>query len=188
MTKYTCECATLGSLHTCTCEADNMPPEVCCVSGCRIEGWRKAEKQEVETPAPKLPDWCKVGAWVWHGPVDGIVFEPPYFKIERIVGELVHGESHNNGFPVHYTYLKPARLRPWTYKEAIGKTVFWKFDNSKKEIASMIDSADDEGNVYVFGYGELKAKKLMMEERFSQSDGSPCGVLEHKNEQGEWVK
>lgn len=84
--------------------------------------------------------------------------------------------------------IKKARLRPWTYKEAIGKTVFWKFDNSKKEIASMIDSADDEGNVYVFGYGELKAKKLMMEERFSQSDGLPCGVLEHKNEEGEWVK
>lgn len=187
MTKYICEC--LDGARKCTHETSGFSaPTVCCVSAHATCHWRAAENQEGDTPAPKLPEWIKVGGWVWHGPFDGIVFEQPYFKIERIDGELVYEKSHNNGFPVHYTYLKPARLRPWTYKEAIGKTVFWKFDNSKKEIASMIDRADDEGNVYVFGYGELKAKKLMMEERFSQSDGSPCGVLEHKNEQGEWVK
>ena len=182
MTKYICEC--LDGARKCTHETPGVsaPMFLRCVRTEATCHWRKAEEQK-----PELPEWCKVGAWVWHGPVDGIVFEPPYFKIERIDGELAHGESHNNGFPVHYTYLKPARLRPWTHKEAIGKTVFWKFDNSKKEIASMIDRADDEGNVYVVGYGELKAKKLMMEERFYQSDGLPCGVLEHKNEEGEWV-
>ena len=187
MTKYICEC--LDGARKCTHETPGFSaPTLCCVRAHATCHWRKTENQEGDTPAPKLPDWCKVGAWVWHGPVDGIVFEPPYFKIERIVGELVHGESHNNGFPVHYTYLKPARFRPWTHEEAIGKTVFWEFGNSKKEIASMIVRADDEGNVYVFDYGELKAKKLMREKRFSQSDGLPCGVFEHKNEEGEWVK
>lgn len=182
MTKYECRCAA----QPCRCVIECSPgvaPFRCCLTGESSCNWRRVGDQK-----PELPEWFKVGSWVWHGPVDGIAFEQPYFKIERTVGELAYGKSHNNGIPVHYTYLKPARLRPWTYKEAIGKTVFWKFDNSKKEIASMIDRADDEGNVYVVGYGELKAKKLMMEERFSQSDGSPCGVLEHKNEEGEWVK
>ena len=181
MTKYICECASLNSLHTCTCEADGMPPKMCCISGCRIGGWRKSEEQEVETPAPKLPEWIKAGAWCYiHS---GGIGTGKYQKIEAVHSGFVKTE-----YLVPIENISEARLRPWTYKEAIGKTVFWKFDNSKKEIASMIDSADDEGNVYVFGYGELKAKKLMMEERFSQSDGSPCGVLEHKNEQGEWEK
>lgn len=130
---------------------------------------------------PKLPERIKAGAWCYiHS---GGIGTGKYQKIKAVHSGFVKTE-----YLVPIENISEARLRPWTYKEAIGKTVFWKFDNSKKEIASMIDSADDEGNVYVFGYGELKAKKLMMEERFSQSDGSPCGVLEHKNEEGEWVK
>ena len=122
--------------------------------------------------------------------------EPFYGKIYGVTYSRVHNTTEvqvtldDETLVGVFTWdnVRRARCRPWTYKEAIGKTVFWKFDNSKKEIASMIDRADDEGNVYVVGYGELKAKKLMMVERFSQSDGSPCGVLEHENENGEWVE
>lgn len=181
MTKYICEC--LDGARKCIHENPGYScPTLCCVRAGGKCHWRKVEDQEVETPAPKLPEWCKVGAWVWNDEIG-------YGKIEQEprTGELlVFFGGGTRAFEAER--YKEARLRPWTYKEAIGKIVFWKYDNSKKEIVSMIDRADDEGNVYVVGYGELKAKDLMMEERFSQSDGSPCGVLEHKNDQGEWVK
>ncbi len=182
MTKYECRCV---AHKPCRCVIEcsiGFAPLRCCLTGDSSCNWRRVENQEVETPVPKVPEWCKIGAWVWNDEIG-------YGKIEQEprTGELlVFFGGGTRAFEAER--YKEARLRPWTYKEAIGKTVFWKFDNSKKEIASMIDRADDEGNVYVFGYGELKAKKLMMEERFSQSDGLPCGVLEHKNEEGEWVE
>lgn len=183
MTKYICEC--LDGARKCTHETPSFSaPTLCCVRAHATCHWRAAEEQK-----PELPDWCKVGAWVWFKGDKDTGYDPGYFKINAIgyngKENVIYADGITN---VPLSVVKQARLRPWTYKEAIGKTVFWKFDNSKKEIASMIDRADDEGNVYVFGYGELKAKKLMMEERFSQSDGLPCGVLEHKNDQGEWVK
>ena len=143
----------------------------------------------IEVTAPIIPDWCKTGALVYvtpdnREPFYGKVYGVVYYTME--VKVTLDGETVVGVFT--WDNVRRARLRPWTYKEAIGKTVFWKFDNSKKEIASVIDRANDEGNVYVVGYGELKAEKLMMEERFSQSDGSPCGVLEHENGEGEWVE
>lgn len=176
MTKYECRCA---ANSPCRCVIECSPgiaPFRCCLTGNHSCNWRRVEDQK-----PELPDWCKVGAWCYiHS---GGIGTGKYQKIEAVHSGFVQTE-----YLVPIENISEARLRPWTYEEAVGKTVFWKFDNSKKEIASMIDRADDEGNVYVFGYGELKAKKLMMEERFSQSDGLPCGVLEHKNDQGEWVK
>lgn len=186
MTKYICEC--LDGARKCIHETPGFSaPTLCCVRAHATCHWRAVEDQEGDTPAPIIPEWCREGAWVHVTPDNR---EPFYGKVFAFgcsgVMITLDGKTVIGAF--FMDRIKKARLRPWTYKEAIGKTVFWKFDNSKKEIASMIGRADDEDNVYVFGYGELKAKKLMMEERFSQSDGSPCGVLEHKNEQGEWVK
>lgn len=176
MTKYECRCA---ANSPCRCVIECSPgiaPFRCCLTGNHSCNWRRVEDQK-----PELPDWCKVGAWCYiHS---GGIGTGKYQKIEAVHSGFVQTE-----YLVPIENISEARLRPWTYEEAVGKTVFWKFDNSKKEIASMIVSADDEDNVYVFGYGELKAKKLMVEERFSQSDGLPCGVLEHRNENGEWVK
>lgn len=188
MTKYICEC--LDGARKCTHETPGFSaPTLCCVRAHATCHWRKVENQEGEAPAPIIPDWCKTGALVYVTPYNR---EPFYGKIYGVVYYTMEVKVTLDGETVIGVFtwdnVRRARLRPWTYKEAIGKTVFWKFDNSKKEIASMIDRADDEGNVYVVGYGELKAKKLMMVERFSQSDGSPCGVLEHENENGEWVE
>ena len=183
MTKYICECDR-GKPHRCTHESDGRAPVVRCVDGDESCNWRAVEDQK-----PEHPDQIQEGAWVYITPDNS---EPFYGKVYSLYlgGQGVWVKLNGRFVIAAFSMdkVRPARCRPWTYKEAIGKTVFWKFDNSKKEIASMIDRADDEGNVYVVGYGELKAKKLMMEERFSQSDGLPCGVLEHKNEEGEWVK
>lgn len=182
MTKYICEC--LDGARKCTHETPGFSaPTLCCVRANATCHWRKVENQEGDTPAPKLPDWCKVGVWVWHGPVDGIVFEQPYFKIERIVGELAYGKSHNNGFSVHYTYLKPARFRPWNcdeLKSKVGKV----FEMENGDLTLCLRYQGDTEDLIFVG-------KLMSAQSFTKSDwkldGSPCGVFEHY-EQGEWVK
>ena len=177
MTKYICECDK-GKTHRCTHESDGKAPVVCCVDGDESCNWRAVEEQK-----PELPDWCKVGAWVWHGSVDGIAFEQPYFKIERTVGELAYGKSHNNGIPVHYTYLKPARLRPWNddeLKSKVGKV----FEMGNGDLTLCLGYQRDIADLIFVG-------KLMSAQSFAESDwkldGSPCGVFEHY-EQGEWVK
>lgn len=186
MTKYICEC--LDGARKCTHETPSFSaPTLCCVRAHATCHWRKVENQGVETPVPKVPEWCKVGAWVWHGPVDGIAFEQPYFKIERIDGELIYEKSHNNGFPVHYTYLKPARLRPWTYEEA-PETLKVIDKHEPKRIICLFLASKNKNSVQ---YTTLPAwyidtKTLM--DNYMQLDGSPCGILEHKNDQGEWVK
>lgn len=186
MAKYICEC--LDGARKCTHETPGFSaPTLCCVRAHATCHWHKFENQEVETPAPKLPDWCKVGAWVWHGPVDGIAFEQPYFKIERTVGELAYGKSHNNGFPVHYTYLKPARLRPWNddeMKSKVGKV----FEMENGDLTFCLGYRMDRGAIYFAGKGPFAYSAKILVESDWELDGLPCGVLEHKNDQGEWVK
>lgn len=179
MTKYEC-CYAEHKPCRCVIEcSDGVAPFRCCLTGDRSCNWRKVEDQK--------PEWCKVGAWVWHGPVDGIAFEQPYFKIERIVGELAYEKSHNSGIPVHYTYLKPARLRPWTYEEA-PETLKVIDKHEPKRIICLFLASKNKNSVQ---YTTLPAwyidtKTLM--DNYMQLDGSRCGVLEHKNEQGEWVE
>ena len=186
MTKYICEC--LEGARKCTQVTPGCsPPKFCCVCADNLANWHKVEEQKQDSSAPKMPEWCKVGSWVWHGSFDGINFEQSYFKIERIDGELVYEKSHNNGFPVHYAYLKQARLRPWAFGEApeILKVI------SKCEPEQMICLFLASRNKHSVQYTALPAwyidVKILMDE-YLQMDGSPCGVLEHKNEQGEWVE
>ena len=186
MTKYECRCA---ANSPCRCVIECSPgiaPFRCCLTGNHSCNWRRVEDQEVEASARIIPEWCRTGAWVWFKGDKDTGYDPGYFKIERTVGELAYGKSYNNGFPVHYTYLKPARLRPWTYKEAIGKIVFWKGDYDYQENAAMLVGADTDGDFSLYTVGPVTAEELT-KEIYYQSDGSPCGVLEHY-ENGEWVE
>ncbi len=183
MTKYICEC--LDGARKCTHETPGVSaPTLCCV---RADGpchWRKVENQGVETPVPKVPEWCKIGAWVWHDDsFDGIYFEQHYFKIESIDRECVYADH----FPFHYTCLKPARLRPWTYEEA-PETLKVIAKHEPKRIVCLFLASKNKNSVR---YTTLPAwyidtKTLM--DKYMELDGLPCGVLEHKNDQGEWVK
>lgn len=179
MTKYEC-CYAEHKPCRCVIEcSDGVAPFRCCLTGDRSCNWRKVEDQK--------PEWCKIGAWVWHSPFDGIVFEQPYFKIERIDGELVYEKYHNNGFPVHYTYLTPARLRPWNddeLKSKVGKV----FEMGNGDLTVCLGFSQDRGTLYFAGKGPCSYSAESLAESDWKLDGSRCGVLEHKNEQGEWVE
>ena len=187
MTKYICEC--FEGAKRCTHETTGSCPTLCCVRAHATCHWRKVENQEVETPATTLPDWCKVGAWVWFSGAKDIGYEPGYLKITDVgyngMENVINAEG-DGIISMPLSVVKEARLRPWTYKEAPEtlKVI------SKCEPEQMICLFLASRNKHSVQYTTLPAwyidVKILMD-KYLQLDGSPCGVLEHY-ENGEWVE
>lgn len=176
MTKYICEC--LDGARKCTHETSGFSaPTVCCVRANATCHWRKVEDQEVETPAPKVPEWCKIGAWCYiHS---GGIGTGKYQKIEAVHSGFVKTE-----YLVPIENISEARLRPWNddeLKSKVGKV----FEMGNGDLTLCLGYQRDIADLIFVG-------KLMSAQSFAESDwkldGLPCGVLEHKNDQGEWVK
>ena len=180
MTKYICEC--FDAAIRCTHETTGSCPTFCSLSG------SKANWHEVEEQKPNLPEWCKIGAWVWFRGNKFFGYDPEYLKITAIGHngkENVIDCGKKINFPL--SVVKQARLRPWTYKEAPEtlKVI------SKCEPEQMICLFLASRNKHSVQYTTLPAWYIevnILMDKYLQLDGSPCGVLEHKNEQGEWVE
>ena len=115
MTKYICEC--LDGAIKCTHETSGFSaPTVCCVRANATCHWRRVEDQK-----PKLPEWCKVGAWVWFSGAKDIGYEPGYLKITDVgyngMENVIDAEG-DGIISMPLSVVKQARLRPWTYEEA----------------------------------------------------------------------
>lgn len=181
MTKYICEC--LDGARKCTHETSGFSaPTVCCVRANATCHWRRVEDQK-----PKLPEWCKVGAWVWFSGAKDIGYEPGYLKITDVgyngIENVINAEG-DGIISMPLSVVKEARLRPWN-------------DDELKSKVGKVFEDDAENPTLCFRYQRGNetlhfAGKIMSSESLSESDwkldGSPCGVLEHKNEQGDWVK
>ena len=184
MTKYICEC--LDGARKCTHETSGFSaPTVCCVRANATCHWRRVEDQK-----PKLPEWCKVGAWVWFSGAKDIGYEPGYLKITDVgyngMENVIDAEG-DGIISMPLSVVKQARLRPWTYEEA-PETLKVIDKHEPKRIVCLFLASKNKNSVQ---YTTLPAwyidtKTLM--DKYMQLDGSPCGVLEHKNDQGEWVK
>lgn len=149
---------------------------------------------EPVTDCSQLPEWCKVGEWVYYfDEVDG----HSYQKIDRIDGKYIYfykkfdsskpsdpSVSDRVVYSVFIENTKQAHLRPCNAKEM------------KALVGRAVDS--DYGTFLVTkfyadgGSGEVcidsiyyDADKLLDEFTI---DNAPCGVLEHLNENGEWVE
>lgn len=120
----------------------------------------------------KLPEWCKVGEWVYNRP----------YLYRKILG-------YENGNIVFSGDLKlpiegisdfvAARLRPWKGSESLNKVVITGGDTFGVVIGCTWNMANVSGQW-------INCKKLLADD-YKQPDSSPCGVLEHL-ENGEWVK
>lgn len=132
----------------------------------------------IERPA-KLPEWCKVGEWVW-----ATAFKT-YFKVDEVDALFVGGKSVSGGdYSVKIENVRQARLRPYNAEEmkALVGTVIEK-GPSMHIVTGFENVFDNECMVHANGclYG---ANDLL---RQFTIDGSPCGVPEHL-ENGEWVE
>lgn len=145
----------------------------------------------LKLPAEKrLPNWCKIGAWVWHKPHNA------FAKITSITENYVewkyippvqygNGTVQSTAGNIRYMAedLSHAYVRPWTFEEA---PVLLKVRNRNGEFDILYleyQSADDGADQFMY-FSQRNEEDLVLgtvAEEFIQLDGSPCGVLEVRN-------
>ena len=126
----------------------------------------------------KLPDWCKVGEWVYNKGEDiyGVVMsiDLPYIEVKYDGRDIVVNTI---------SAIVQARIRPYNKVEMrtlVGKVIDF------EENSDLVISYDGEsGEVYAddvwFSGEELLNNGYMYL-------GKPCGIPVHLNEKGEWVE
>ena len=124
--------------------------------------------------AQKWPEWCKVGAWVANCKDK----DPIFRKIESFSAHQLHfRDGWNAEFEHVAKNYKPARVRPFTAKEAVefvGKTVIRKLTGGKFKVCGAGKST--EATWVSFDKCPYGVAEFM--ENYTFADGSPCGVLE----------
>lgn len=135
----------------------------------------------VRQEKPSLPNWCKVGEWVYTCGGD-------YRKVEAISDGIVSLSGGLN-IPVGdiHSELVKARLRPYNAEEMkalVGKVIE---DRHNAHLVIGFIKPDPAENLSAFiraGQCWIAADKLLTGYTL---EGAQCGVLEHI-ENGEWVR
>lgn len=182
MTKWKCDRAGATCFKPCyaECEGEDCAPDKCLFSAFRIPTWERVpdepeqnQKQKQETT---LPDWCKVGAWVYSIPAQKYdkIIAVQYFRIVTREEMKYTGDYINDGNVVQ------ARLRPYNAEEM------------KALVGKVLEHDGNASLVIVYlGNGLLRVgTKWVSAERLIEEgytiDGKPCGKFEHINDSGEW--
>lgn len=145
---------------------------------------------QLATNCSQLPDWCEVGGWFYFAS-SNFEEDRKYLKITESKNGGIFAKEKYDSDPCWFSFVslkqfaKPASLRPWTAREAIGKVVCWEGDYSHRENIAIINAVDFEGFVIgdLIGNTDLQGLTTSC---FYQPDGKPCGVLEHMSDDGEW--
>ena len=149
------------------------------------------ENSLIERPSKALPDWCKVGEWLYVPETNA------YHKITFVDESQVNTVSYDTDCCSRWDHqgimedTKQAKLRPYNaaeMKKLVGKVIevglgqFSLCLRVKGRWADFLDDCDtDDDRARIISYNNdmLKCAKYI--------DGPPCGVVEHL-ENGEWVK
>lgn len=173
--KYKCSSCVLY------CEMDSeREPKYCMVDGDKANWEEVKEEKTVEPKKVKLPDWCKVGEWA-YSPCGCDPNKGTYFQVTRINEVSIFEEND----VCYVDDAVRARLRPYNadeMKALVGKAL----KTSDGDLQLITAYYNDLKRVLVGGLVDRSADEI--KERYINLDGSPCGVLEHLNEKGEWVK
>lgn len=127
----------------------------------------------IERPS-KLPDWCKVGEWVFDKVINKysqVTTEAITEHLQEVFKSLAKGE------------IVQSRLRPYTAAEMkvlVGKVIEDKKTSDLRFVAGYCNRTE---RIYA-GQNNFNADLLLSDFTI---DGQPCGVLEHL-EDGEWVE
>lgn len=153
-------------------------------------GWYAPEELELVEPAnheePPVPDWCKVGAWVWISMIGGNGIK--YRKIKAIdnTGWINFSGGFCDGIKNAGVVFIQARIRPWTFEEA-PETVRV-VEGGARTVLYLSNEVVSQGTFFYFS---MQSRDTIdaewMSKNMVQLDGSPCGVLEHI-EDGKWVE
>lgn len=135
-----------------------------------FSNWKNSQ---INRPA-KLPEWCKVGEWVWNS-------RNGFGKIVEIVqearGAMPKVEFQGGCGPQRVSELKPARVRPWTFEEA-PKAVKVIIGGVKQMIYLCSEvSGGPSCNYYAMNDRDLLNCEWLAKNA-TQLNGKPCGTLE----------
>jgi hypothetical protein len=130
----------------------------------------------------QLPDWCKVGEWVWD------VEDSRYVKVISITDKVL---LRTKSKCTYYEELKDmagnykqARLRPYNAEEMRG--LIGKVIETQKDIAMVLGYSSERNKICVATINNYFSAETLLAVG-ATIDGKPCGVLEHL-ENGEWVE
>lgn len=134
----------------------------------------------------ELPDWCQVGKWVWYH---------TYYKVygtEFVDGDwrYVTGIS-DKGIKTHlycvevpFANCAETRVRPWEFDEApFGVKCRNKLTNGPLFVAYLNQTGDGYRGID----NETDVDFNTMATTYIQYDYKPCGVLQHRDELGQWT-
>lgn len=137
-------------------------------------------------PKNELPDWCKVDKWVWYH---------KYYKAsgyEYVIGNWAYVtgisdkgiKTHQYVVEVTFAECAETRVRPWRFDEApLGVKCRNKLTNGSLFVAYLNQTGD--------GYRVIDSEKDVdfktMATTYVQHDHKPCGVLQHRDELGQWT-
>lgn len=129
------------------------------------------------TNCNQLPDWCKVGQWVY-------LSNAKYYKIEeiRFDGGLILSDGVFLANRDIHAEAVSAHLRPYNSEELkalVGNTI--EYDS---HVCLVIGYNGNKNTIFIGNGSELCAQTLMS---YYNVNGKPAGVFEHI-ENGEWVE
>ena len=134
----------------------------------------------------ELPDWCQVGKWVWYK-----------YSFDHYGSKLIYGawryvtgisdkgiETHLYDAEVSFADCAETRVRPWKFDEApFGVKCRNKLTNGSLFVAYLNQTGD--------GYKVIDSETDIdfdtMATAYIQHDYKPCGVLQHRDELGQWT-
>ena len=135
----------------------------------------------IERPA-KLPDWCKVGEWVWD------IEDSRYVKIISITDMVLLETADKCTYCEELKDMKglynQARTLPYNAEEM--KALVGKVIKTPKDIAMVLGYSGERNKVCVATMDNYFAAGTLLDVG-ATLDGKPCGKLEHL-ENGEWVE
>lgn len=184
MTKWKCTGVHENSVVCCSAKCElitknrSRKPSTCYVDNKKVL-WEGVPDEQEQKPETELPDWCKVGGWVWLDP-QKITGANGYEKVTNVDGLGLMFES---GLMVCFSHrILQARLRPYNAKEMrglVGKVV------STKRDCGIITGYRGEDNKVIVAWENIRYSAEALLEIGATIDGKPCGVLEHM-ENGDW--
>lgn len=128
--------------------------------------------QPAEEQLAEWPEWVKVGAWIAWENKGEMVFR----KIESISAhQLRFFDGWNAEFEHVSRNYKPARVRPFTAKEAVDLIGITVVVNGKKGVVNSVYA--NKYDVWInYDSGKINAQYAAYNGILE--DGQPCGVLE----------
>ena len=133
-----------------------------------------------------MPDWCQVNKWVWHHQCCKLYgTEHTRGGWAYVTGISEKGvQTHLYAAEVPFAECAETRVRPWRFDEApFGVKCRNKLTNGSLFVAYLNQTGD--------GYKVIDSERDVdfygMATTYIQYDHKPCGVLQHRDELGQWT-